>query len=486
MSEFKRILLIEPDFPYPNKSKHKTNTAHKNFVPIGLLKFGSFHKKKGNFVKLVRGKASKRQIRFTPDEILVTSLFTYWSDIVWDTIEHYRSLYPNSKIKLGGIYATLHMTKDKFKQKAKELNVKVYSGVIPSVERCLPDYSLIGDSEYHATHMMRGCIRKCAFCGTWRIEPELMYKDSKKILNEISQVGKNKIIFYDNNILANPHIKDILIAFSEFRLDEKRLELECQSGFDGRLLLKDPDLAKLIKSAGFRNVRIAWDNSLADKDSIKKQLDLLIETGYNPKDITVFMIYNFVLKYEDMLKKVDYCKKWGVQIADCRNRPLNLDYDNYNPRKINGQPDGSFYVHEQSGWSDRKIRNFRKKCRQHNIEIRYALHKGQKYDKKMEKWSAIHNMFKFFNLGRPPQMSIIENHDKTKKQIDCLKRLMNYHKKFDIPAPDLSGLSQTKLNRLLKPFEKDIAEHQHMTKKEFIQRINTSTMNDTGVFSCNH
>lgn len=37
----KSILLVEPDFPYPKKSKNKANSVHKNFIPIGLLKIGS-------------------------------------------------------------------------------------------------------------------------------------------------------------------------------------------------------------------------------------------------------------------------------------------------------------------------------------------------------------------------------------------------------------------------------------------------------------
>jgi len=32
------VLLVEPEFPYPAKSKHRANEIHKNFVPIGLLK----------------------------------------------------------------------------------------------------------------------------------------------------------------------------------------------------------------------------------------------------------------------------------------------------------------------------------------------------------------------------------------------------------------------------------------------------------------
>ena len=101
-----KILLVEPSFPYPNKSKNKAGSVHKNFVPLGLLKLGKMHRANGDEVKLIRGNRDKDDIDFVPDEVLVTSLFTYWSKHVWDSIDHYRGLFPRAKITLGGIYAT--------------------------------------------------------------------------------------------------------------------------------------------------------------------------------------------------------------------------------------------------------------------------------------------------------------------------------------------------------------------------------------------
>jgi hypothetical protein len=421
-----------------------------------LLKFGALHKAKGNNVKLVRGKKSKSEIGFIPNEILVTSIFTYWSNYVWDSISHYRNLFPNSVIRLGGIYATLHADKEKFKNLAKKYKVVISKGIDEEAEKYLPDYSLIRNIEYHATHMMRGCIRRCKFCGTWKIEPKMTFKSKEDIINEIKRIGKNKVVFYDNNILANPNIKDILNSFVDLRIKDKPVIFESQSGFDGRLLENDPELANLIKKARFQNVRIAWDNSLNDKNSIEKQIDLLIEVGYPAKDVSVFMIYNFDMPYEDMLKKLEFCKKMGVQIIDCRYRPLELDYDNYNPHMRNGQPNGSFYIHEKSGWTDKKIREFRNLVRKHNIWIRYAKDKGKNYNHKMEKWSAIHNTFKFFNLGRPPLIDIIEKSPKIQDRIIMLNKLKNYYKANNIQPPDLSSNSKIELERFLNKELKSI------------------------------
>ena len=99
MPKKRKILLVEPEFPIPPKSKN-----HSNFLPIGLLKLASYYRKKGHKFKLIRG---NHPAGFYPDKILVTSLFTYWSDYVRESVQYYKKRYPKAKIEVGGIYATL-------------------------------------------------------------------------------------------------------------------------------------------------------------------------------------------------------------------------------------------------------------------------------------------------------------------------------------------------------------------------------------------
>jgi hypothetical protein len=467
------ILLVEPNFPYPNKSKNQANQVHKNFVPIALLKFATLHKEKGNRIKLVRGKVSKGDVGFLPNEILVTSVFTYWSYYVWDCITYYRQLYPHALIRLGGIYATLHSDKEKFRVLAKKFKVLVYKGINQEAEKYLPDYSVLPPVDYHATHMMRGCIRKCNFCGTWKLEPEITHKTKDEIIYELLQVGKNKVIFYDNNILANSHIKEILKALINFKINGKAVVFESQSGFDGRLLEKDQTLADLIRQAGFQNVRIAWDNGLEDKYSLKKQISILTKAGYAAKDISIFMIYNFIIPYENMLKKLGYCRDWGVQITDCRYRPLDIDYDNYNPHFRHGQPAGSYYIHEKSGWTDQKVRDFRSRVRKHNIWVRYAKDKGREYDNKMEKWSAINNTYKFFNLGRPPYMERIERSALLRKKIRLLNKKKNYYILNNISPNGVGSYSVKDLEQFIDKYinqPRDVSPRYRVSANQILRK----------------
>lgn len=362
------ILLVEPNFPIPAKSKN-----HKNFLPIGLLKIASYLKDKNNKTKLVRGLPidlikQSEIVRFDPDEVWVTSLFTYWSKYVKDAVRYYKALFPNAKVVVGGIYASL-MPKHCKKFTGCD---KVYNGVMKKAEKYEPAYELIENSnpspvDYQILHASRGCKRRCKFCGTWKIEPEFVPKKSIK-----KEVKYRKIVFYDNNFLANPYVEDILDELAEMKRSHNILWCESQSGFDGRQLMDKPYLGEMIKKAAFRYPRIAWDWRYQEYPKIKKQIDILMKAGYKSKHIFIFMLYNWDITFNDMERKRLKCWDWQVQIADCRYRPLNQTYDNYNPRK-KGQMSNDYHIHEQSGWTDALVKQFRKNVRRQNICVRHGF-----------------------------------------------------------------------------------------------------------------
>jgi len=370
------VLLVEPKFPTKTKSKN-----HKNFLPIGLLKLAAYYKTEQKYtVELVRGLTLP--VRFeTPSIIEITSLFTYWSEYVWETVEFFRENYPDpdvTEIRLGGIYASLHCNTEEFQEKCRKYDVIPVKGVQEEAERFFPAYEELGNNgnsiDYQIVHSSRGCHRNCPFCGTWIIEPE--FKGKKFILSTIEpgiDFGLKNLVFYDNNLFYNPHIKDILNELIELKKQKKIRWCESQSGFDGRILLKNPELAVLMKKAGFRYPRLAWDWGIDQGSKIEKQIQILQDAGYNYKDIYVFMIYNWDLDFEEMEKKRIECWRLKVQISDCRNRPLSQLHDYYKP--IRDQSDGEAY-HINPNWTDAEVKQFRKNVRRQNICVRqiYSYH----------------------------------------------------------------------------------------------------------------
>lgn len=368
--DVKNVLLVEPNFPIPNKSRN-----HSNFLPIGLLKIASYLKSKSIKVELIRfeEKSDENYNQTTldtstnnetiPDLICVTSIFTYWSKYVKNAVFYYKNKYKNTPILVGGIYASLMPEHCKNYTKCDD----VILGPIKEADELIPDYSLV-DVDYQILHTSRGCIRKCGFCGTYIIEPEWTCKKSIK-----DEIIKKKLVFYDNNLLANQFIEDILNELIELKKEKKITYVESQSGFDGRILRKKPHLAKMLKDAGFKNPKIAWDYGIVQAPKIKEQLDLLIKAGFTAKEISVFMIYNYEPNYEEMEEKRVKCAEWGVQITDCRYRPLDATFDNYSSYKTKGQTGKDYYIHTKEGWTDAKIRKFRRNIRRHNICMRHEV-----------------------------------------------------------------------------------------------------------------
>jgi len=365
----RKVLLVEPDFPIPAKSKN-----HKNFLPIGLLKIASYLRENGAEVRLVRGllrdlEQAAEIRRFDPGEIWVTSLFTYWAEYVRDAVQGYKNMFPRAKVVVGGIYASLLPA-----QEVKDYTGcdEVYQGVMPQAEACHPAYDLVDGVnprpiDYQVIHASRGCKRKCPFCGTWKIEPEFIPENSIR-----NKVTHRRLVFYDNNLLMNPYIESILRELIELKGEGKVLWCESQSGFDGRLLLQEPHLASMIKKAGFRHPRIAWDWTYEEYGQTKEQIDLLTSAGFDKRDMYVFMLYNWDLSFEEMEEKRIKCWEWQVQIADCRYRPLNQLRDRYVPGKM-AQTSRDYYIHEQEGWTDALVKQFRKNVREQNICVRHGF-----------------------------------------------------------------------------------------------------------------
>ena len=362
--DLNRVLLIDPAFPIANKSRN-----HKDLLPVGLLKISTFFKKVGIQTKLIRLNEEMNHdeeiLEFNPDFVMVTSVFTYWFKEVKEAVDYSKKLLPDVKVMVGGILASL--LPDVCKEKIS--CDYVYQGVMECAEHLPPDYSLLEnngeDIDFQIIHSTRGCKRKCGFCGVYKIEPEKSNVGSIE-----SEVIRKNLVFYDNNLLDNPDIEDLLNELIELKKKKVISKCESQSGFDGRILHENEHLADLLKKANFKDPKIAWDGPYKSYKRREKEISILEDAGYKRKEISVFMLYNHDLSYEEMEKKRAHCFGLGVQISDCRFRPLDRLTDGYNPHKRKQNPN-EYYIHKN--WSDEEVRQFRRNVRRHNICIRHNM-----------------------------------------------------------------------------------------------------------------
>lgn len=359
LKDYDRILLINPPFPKKNSKNHKF------ILPIGLIKIGTYYQNKGANVKLIWLNDENNEenlIKFDPQVVYITSVFTYYAPYVKKAVDYSKKLFPNVPVVVGGVFASI------LPNVCKEYTGcdKVIQGIINETENIPLNYGLLGEHEsdfnYQIIHTTRGCNRNCEYCCGHLFEK---YSYKKSIKNEITH---KKIMFYDNNLLSNPYIEDILNELID--LKEKRIITECEArvGLDYRIINKKPHLAKLLKKANFKNIKIAWDSDLSYQTEIKTCINHLTSSGFRSLDIGVYMLSNYDLPYEILEKKRIKCYEYGVTVINCRYIPLNSLEDNYNPYRKK-QEDDEYFIHPN--WSDLKIREFARNVRKSNQCVKF-------------------------------------------------------------------------------------------------------------------
>lgn len=339
-----KVLLVRPNYPDSRNSVYR--------IPIGLLKLSSYHKSKGDIVKYVEGYDFCED--FLPDIVQITGMFTYWSQITIDTINYYKKKFPEAKVITGGIYPSIapeHV-------KSNSLVDEVIIGVIPEVEKCLPDYSLLATDtpEINETQIIwtsRGCKFRCSWCYTHVIEPDIYFKSIEEIEKELyANTKRTTVILFDNSFMQYPDIKRLLWMFKHFHKKYGYIYSACQ-GIDCRILKQHEDngipIAKMMKEAGFYDLRFSWDHE-GQREPAKYALEKFEQAGFKRNEIQMFVIINSNDPPELIERRYFEIYQLGTQIHSDRYRPGDIYYDNYHK----GGTD--YFINTEHDWDDMKIR----------------------------------------------------------------------------------------------------------------------------------
>lgn len=300
------VLLVEPK---------KSKKYHTPYPALGLLKLATYHKQRGDTVRLVNGIS---QNGFEPDVIYITSLFTYAWEPVHEVIRYYSAEYKKAKVIVGGIYASLctEHVRETFGSR-----IEVVEGLVPEIENLLPDYSLIPTWDASILFSSRGCIRKCKFCSVPQLEPEFTAKQSIK---HLIYPGHKRAILWDNNVLASPYWQNI---FDE--LEELGLEVDFNQGLDARLITEE--VATKVKRMKVPTVRLAYDSD-GIKVPLEKAINMLKEVGFDGRRIIVYCLFGFLDTPQDFFHRLTDLVNWGVVAYPMRYQPLEpCSKDSYIP-----------------------------------------------------------------------------------------------------------------------------------------------------------
>ena len=203
-------------------------------------------------------------------------------------------------------------------------------------------YNKMNDTEQWI-RLSQGCPNNCDFC----------YEPPQRIVYPIPDIERNIVKIMDMNILSQDCVIDRIEYLGNLKVNKKVIYYELVCGIDHRFLYLE--LAEALKKARFVKIRLAWDFSCKDQFKIRPPLKMLLAAGYRPRDITIFMICNWKISYEECLQKLYLCAIWSVKVADCY---------------FDGQISPNI---EPIGWTSDQIKDFRKRVRKHNQLINFGI-----------------------------------------------------------------------------------------------------------------
>ncbi len=281
----KQFLLVEP-------------VSKTQYPPLGLMKISSWLKKKHKQCKVFGTVGTQIPNELArPEQIFITSLFTWDLEKVTSVANFYLDRFPRSSISIGGVAASLL---PKYVESAT--GVKPHIGLFNDAENVPPDYSLSFGRKVTSsiTFTSRGCTRNCRFCCVKVHENKFRVRHSWQ--KDVNPDFPN-IIFWDNNWLASPN-------FEKDCENLRRIgkEVDFNQGLDARLYTEE--VAMQLSSIRLRPIRFAFDNAKVEP-AIKRAIELARKYP-TCSDIRVYVLYNFEDTPEDLYYRLDLLNRLKV------------------------------------------------------------------------------------------------------------------------------------------------------------------------------
>jgi len=280
----KNYLLVRPPTLQAYNAFDPTLYNHRYSEPVSLLKIGSFLKDEGHsveFIDCLEGalpgnidpKRSKKSISFfktvkcgnfekekitkdlyrrgmgkrefieriskvkKPDEIYITSQFTYEYDFIKEIVTICRERFPEATVSLGGIFASL------CPDKARELQCDIFAGLFHSVDYRDTDLGLLNYKTKSAViKFSRGCQNSCKYCSVPYLEGRKTYfRPIDMVISEMlakyRKFNIRKFIFWESNAFGvkNNYLETLLGKIIELKLD---IELRFPEGLQPNFISK--------------------------------------------------------------------------------------------------------------------------------------------------------------------------------------------------------------------------------------------------------
>ena len=239
------------------------------------------------------------------DFVLVQTMMTYWYPGVAEVIEDIREAWPEVRIVLGGVYATLCT------DHARRLEADL---VVPGTDlkplwRLLsvePDptqpayWELYERPAVGVLKLSDGCPFRCSYCSVPPVYGGFRPRPLERSLAELDLLvasGVENVAFYDDALLCEP--QTVLLPFLREVVERGvSVNLHTPNALNARFLTAE--LADLMIRAGFRTFYLGfesanqqWQQGTGGKvcsQELARAVDHLRSAGADPHEITAYQI----------------------------------------------------------------------------------------------------------------------------------------------------------------------------------------------------
>ncbi len=280
------------------------------------------------------------------DYCFIQTTMTYWYTGIKEVIEDVRKCHPNTKIVLGGIYATLcsnhaqELGGDFLVQGTNLEPLWEYLDIEPDTKQ--PALWEIYDKlKTGVLKLSDGCPFNCTYCSVPEVYGKFRPRPLEHSLSEVellSRLGAENIAFYDDALLFKPEA--VLNPFlNEVIKRNIKINFHSPNALNARFVTNE--LAELMVRAGFKTFYLGfessskkWQKQTGSKvfsDELSEAVKLLIAAGAEPAEITAYQILGHpFIDIQELEESMRFVHSLGI-------RGMLADFS-----PIPGTPDGEY------------------------------------------------------------------------------------------------------------------------------------------------
>jgi hypothetical protein len=272
------------------------------------------------------------------DFALLQTVMTYWYLGVMEVVEDLRRFTPNTRIVLGGVYATLcpaharSLGADLVVEGSRLEPMWSFLKTAPNPNG-LPYWEGYGRLDVGILKLAYGCPFRCTYCSVPQVDPTFTAYPIERSLAEIEFLGRlgvQNVAFYDDALLYRPDqiLRPFLRGVTERGLS---VQFHTPNALNARFIT--PELAVEIVTAGFKTFFLGFESSAYEwqkrtggkvySKELERAVDNLAAAGARRDAITAYLIIGHPQSDQQQLEEsMEFVHGLGIRLMISEFSPI--------------------------------------------------------------------------------------------------------------------------------------------------------------------